>query len=358
MGEQERGNAMQITFFVGNGFDIACGINSSYTDFYSWYCKQEKSDKEHVNRFRETIDNDIKAGKKNWADFEVALGKYTMNFTKENAQQFIDCYEDAHEKLIEYLKKESEYSEDEMTEERVRTLSEGLKNFYAELPPKEKKPFDTLFAEHKNENIIMKFISYNYTDVLDKCIASVAREPFVTWTGSGNHRYSYFVATEITHAHGCLLFHPVFGVNDESQIANKDLMDIPNFAKLMVKPRCVDALGELWHDEVNKAIDDSAVICIFGMSMGITDSIWFERIMGWLQANENRQLIIYWHTQHPSEQRSNWRFLDNISKAQKKITDYSNLTDDKIETINGRIHVIENTKSVLQIELKKGTTMN
>ena len=74
---------MRITFFVGNGFDISCGIHSSYSQFYEWYCKQEKSELDHVNLFRNTIDEDIKAGKKNWADFEEALGQYTKNFTKE-----------------------------------------------------------------------------------------------------------------------------------------------------------------------------------------------------------------------------------------------------------------------------------
>ena len=43
---------MRITFLIGNGFDISCGIRSSYGDFYKWYCKQDKSDKAHVNAFR------------------------------------------------------------------------------------------------------------------------------------------------------------------------------------------------------------------------------------------------------------------------------------------------------------------
>ena len=31
---------MQITFLVGNGFDITAGLDTSYSAFYKWYCQQ------------------------------------------------------------------------------------------------------------------------------------------------------------------------------------------------------------------------------------------------------------------------------------------------------------------------------
>ena len=31
---------MYITFLVGNGFDIASGLDTSYAAFYNWYCNQ------------------------------------------------------------------------------------------------------------------------------------------------------------------------------------------------------------------------------------------------------------------------------------------------------------------------------
>ena len=40
-------------------------------------------------------------------------------------------------------------------------------------------------------------------------------------------------------------------------------------------------------------IDKSQIICIFGMSMGITDKRWWEKICAWLLANPHRILIIY-----------------------------------------------------------------
>ena len=89
------------------------------------------------------------------------------------------------------------------------------------------------------------------------------------------------------------------------------------------------------------------------MSMGYTDATWFERIMEWLQADPNRQIIVFWYTDKPSNKRSTWRYLENEATVRKIITDYSDLTNEKIELIKSRIHIIENTKTVLQLKLKE-----
>ena len=86
---------MKITFMVGNGFDIGLGIESSYIAFYNWYCKRP-SKEEHIQMFKKDIMNDmsrdIPADEKTWADFELGLGEYTANFTKETVYKFIVCY--------------------------------------------------------------------------------------------------------------------------------------------------------------------------------------------------------------------------------------------------------------------------
>lgn len=345
---------MHITFFVGNGFDIACGIQSSYSSFYKWYCTQEieeESGKDHIKNFRSTIDSDIKAGKKNWADFEEALGEYTGQFTKETAEEFIDCYEDAHKNLMKYLANETARFQDDFDESAIKSFRDGLKNFYAELRPKERRQFEELFKSHHLESSSIEFVSYNYTDTLDKIVSVAAKEPLDTWSNSNGRRCTYTISSKVIHAHGQLNYHPIFGVNDENQIANKTLFEIPDFANLMIKPLCVEELGELWHDEADARIKDSTIICIFGMSMGITDSVWFYKIMDWLRESESRHLIIFYHTNHPTDGISNRDTFANVRRARNKIIDYSDYTDQQIEKIRPRIHVIENTKSVLQLKL-------
>lgn len=344
---------MQITFLVGNGFDISCGLNSSYAGFYDWYCKQEKSDKEHVNAFRDEINNDMKSGPKNWANFEEAMGKYTAKFSTDTSQHFIDCYEDAHKHLIKYLEIEtSKFAGDLIDDEEAGKMREGLNNFYSELNSKEIMQLDSLFRADQGNNTIIRFISFNYTSVLDKCIEKAAKSPLRTWTDTNGHHRSLTIDRSVVHIHGRLTRHPVFGVDNEYQIANKELLTVPDFAELMIKPKGVNALGELWHDDSAKCINSSDIICIWGMSMGATDATWFSLIMDWLKAKENRQLIVFWHTDTPSNGVSNYLTLTNRRKAQTLITDYSDLTREKIEVIKQRIHIIENTKTVLRVKLR------
>ena len=41
---------MIITFLVGNGFDLACGLKTKYTDVYEKYCVTESSN-ENIKNF-------------------------------------------------------------------------------------------------------------------------------------------------------------------------------------------------------------------------------------------------------------------------------------------------------------------
>ncbi len=123
----------------------------------------------------------------------------------------------------------------------------------------------------------------------------------------------------------------------------------------MIKSQSVEIIGQLWHEKAKKMINDSNIICIYGMSMGITDTIWFSQIMDWLKANDSRQLIIFWHTNSPSNGRSVWKFWKNKQEARERITDFSDLTDEQIEQLSLRIHIIENSKNVLRVKLKEAT---
>ena len=91
---------MNITFLVGNGFDLACGLKTKYTDVYEKYCVTESSN-ENIENFKKNI---LKDGYKNWTDFEMALprfGKELNDFDK-----FSECLHDFAQFLEEYLEEE------------------------------------------------------------------------------------------------------------------------------------------------------------------------------------------------------------------------------------------------------------
>lgn len=343
---------MQITFLVGNGFDIASGIDTSYGAFYEWYCSQESNVK-HINDFRKDIKKDIKEGGKNWADFELGLGQYTRHFTVDNVNKFFECYEDAHEKIIEFLEEQKlQYNLEDFTEEEIEQFADGILNFYQDLFPQEIKVFEEMFSSDKGNNTVVNFLSFNYTDTLNTIIKHVSKKPLKEWEHNRS-RIRFSVNSNIIHMHGTSAQYPILGVNDETQIANQDLLSVPNFSKIMIKPESVNAIGQLWHSEAEEMISKSRVICVFGMSLGESDSKWWSRILRWLKENSNRHLIIYWYTKTPPNGISVFRELEQQRFVKQIMYKYIDFSESEIANMDSRIHIILNTRNVLSFNLKK-----
>lgn len=343
---------MNITFLVGNGFDISCGVDTSYSAFYKWYCTQP-SGKESISRLKQAITDDIKNGRNNWADFEIGLGHYTSNFTIDTANVFFECYEDAHDMIIKFLEKQkSQYDIENITSDTLSNFVKGILEFYSELSPKEVNMFDQMFKDNsKGFNTKIKFLSFNYTDILDALISHVSKKPLKQWTYNGQN-LNYSIDPQIIHMHGTSTWYPVLGVNDESQIANKDLLNAQTFREIMIKPHSVTSLGELWHSDAETAIANSKIICIFGMSLGATDSKWWIRIIRWLKENSSHHLIIYWYTKNHTNEVSIYKRTIEENNARQALYNHCNLSPNDIENIQPRIHIVLNSKKVLNVALQ------
>lgn len=91
---------MNITYLLGNGFDINIGLKTRYQDFYLYYLNESQLDNPLVQRIKEDINKNIE----NWSDLELAIGKYTANVTSEN--EMINLYNDLADSLEKYLSEE------------------------------------------------------------------------------------------------------------------------------------------------------------------------------------------------------------------------------------------------------------
>ena len=217
--------------------------------------------------------------------------------------------------------------------------------------PREASQIEELFEKHKGEDHTIQFVSYNYTDVLDKIIARIADPPFEVWNNNGQE-HKYAVLPNVIHAHGTLDSFTIFGVNDRYQIANRELLSVENFAEIMIKPTCVKALNETWHKETIEAIKNSTVICIFGMSLGSTDSLWYKTIMKWLKEDENRHLIVFLEKSQKPDKTSCAQYFNNNTEIRKKMDNYADGTNEELNKMHSRIHVIVKTERVLRVKLK------
>ena len=96
---------MNITYIIGNGFDINLGLKSRYVDFYKDYIKRSSTDDAvYIQKFRNEINEFVKqdSNKKDentidWRDLEVALGHWTEKLK-------VDEVEPLYINLIDALK--------------------------------------------------------------------------------------------------------------------------------------------------------------------------------------------------------------------------------------------------------------
>ena len=66
---------MNITYLIGNGFDLNLGLKTKYADFLQEYRNIESGDLV-IGKFKSDIANNLK----HWADAESAFGEYTERF--------------------------------------------------------------------------------------------------------------------------------------------------------------------------------------------------------------------------------------------------------------------------------------
>lgn len=105
---------MNITYLIGNGFDVNIGLKSSYADFYKSYVNNHPDNEpDVVTRFKNKINDCIKnesqkedIQKFDWRDLEVALGQFTNQMNEKEAEIL---YLDINDSLKSYLIKEYEY---------------------------------------------------------------------------------------------------------------------------------------------------------------------------------------------------------------------------------------------------------
>lgn len=280
---------MYITFLIGNGFDINIGLNTRYSDFYKYF-------EENANE-RNMIRNWIKEEKYLWSDLEIRLGQKVAAVNKESLDQFYQDKIELDELLIRYLEIEqerfriTENNKSVIEKEFVRSIKEltdGFSRVDQELI-KNAKDYS------RNETYEYQFITFNYTDILNRIVDSCKKDN----VDIGSHMNS--VGNKMTdrignvfHIHGTIMGEAILGVNDVTQIDNEFLRSERDFTTTFVKEQVNRSLGQQRTERASQIISKSQIICVFGMSIGSSDRMWWQKLVDWLLESNNRKLVIFW----------------------------------------------------------------
>lgn len=85
-------------WIIGNGFDLACKLNTKFWAFIDFYLFQDTNDPD-ISLFKKRI----KENKEEWYDVERQLGQDTVNF--DTIEIYEKCHNDLKTHLYDYIRK-------------------------------------------------------------------------------------------------------------------------------------------------------------------------------------------------------------------------------------------------------------
>lgn len=234
---------MNITYLIGNGFDVNIGLKSRYADFYDTYVKiHSDNEADVIKRFKEGINDYIKNESHkddlqtiDWRDLEVALGQFTDQMDEKEAEVL---YLDVNDRLKEYLINEFKYFDAEafshvffyshlanpVTSHFNRMTVNGIKNFC---------------LSYSGDDLY-NVINFNYTRTIEKLADFHGKRKSIGLSFTGRQAY----LDSVCHIHQTLEDDEILvGVNDVTQIANKKFQDNRLLSNMYIKPNTNRLLG-------------------------------------------------------------------------------------------------------------------
>lgn len=284
---------MNITFLIGNGFDVGLGMDSQFSDFFPQYIEESKNKPEIIRALSESIKNNSDE----WSYFEEQLGEYTSNFRTSSKdaflspRTFLNQFRDFEVSFIRYLNKLEEKISFDDKNRIASVMQNGLAHFweYPRLPYQSFQKIKEGMLYYKNEDITFNFISFNYTQTLENCLSAIPDKTISLYIDG----LIKAKIGKVIHVHGLKNEYPIMGVNDAGQILNEELASDKWFCRYLIKPEANKANRTNFNQEAEVLLENSQIICIYGMSMGKTDKKWWQQIMRCLAKYEHRQMILF-----------------------------------------------------------------
>lgn len=324
---------MNFTFLLGNGFDVGLRLKTRYKDFYPYFIENASKN----NIFRSALEEDSNYEK--WSDLEIALGEFTNKVSISDEERFVKDKVEIDELLKAYLL--DEQKKFQFNENMIQTtMIEALKQVRIGNNEREKALIKATLDYYAGEQYVYQCITFNYTDCVDK-IWDIFSNAEV-----GKHRYAGTVYLDklgqVLHIHGSLADgEMIIGVNDEKQIHNAELVKSRYVKWAMIKPYLNNDIGQNKIQKAKTIIDGSGIICLYGLSIGITDNMWWEYIGEWLKKQGTHILIIYnydpdYISGHPF---TRLRHAENIRNS---FLNKTKLEESERQAVESRIIVYDN----------------
>lgn len=289
---------MNITYIIGNGFDINIGLNTSYQQFLLNYInsKSENENYKVIDWFKNELNDDLEK----WSDAELEFGKFTSKINIDNLDSgkvFEICYKDFVESFCVFLELEQNRIEnDRISSDICQQFCSGIKNYYKGLRRVDRENL----VDHYNTvggAEAYNIISFNYTNIFETIYNKCQIYNIGLGLRNNNSSLKNFLMQPM-NAHGTLNDNTVvFGVDNSKQILDESIFSNchRSVKDLFVKSTADETIGELIDKSSNDILQRSNLIYIYGCSLGETDKTWWNRIIKLLKEKNEARVIMYSH---------------------------------------------------------------
>ena len=321
---------MQTVFLIGNGFDVNLGLKTRYAEFYEYYLdiptdnKNIRALKEHLRENKSDF----------WSDLEIALGKYTTRFS--SFEQIEEVYDDINDEMQKYI-----LSIENMPlfhDIDVNLFKKNISSPESFLSPAETNRIKALYNSIGVTDHYIDIVNFNYTTTIDKIIGYSQKRLEIAPAAYHSSFKTYI--NSILHVHG-MIDDPILGVDNVSQISNEELVKQGEIVDYLVKPSINTTVGNLIDERAKSAILNAKLICIYGMSLGETDAMWW-RLVG-ERLLKGAQLILYVYDDNANNLAA--RKKEKFNKKWRNIFfNIAGISDSKRTELEKRIIIAPNTK--------------
>ena len=196
---------MNILYVIGNGFDKAQGMETSYPEFYKYLIGNSEDASPLLQQVKKEINSDIEK----WSDMEIALCAFTNNV--KDVSEFEDMYYELSGHLEIYLRKQEEsFSPTEKHKERFLQHFLHPEQFIYETEREQSRKAFANKKDYCHYNVMM----LNYTNTLEKLIGEKKY-----WESRDKIKRRL---SNVCYVHGKLGDNIIIGADRIEQIANEE----------------------------------------------------------------------------------------------------------------------------------------
>lgn len=308
---------MNILFILGNGFDLSLGLDTSYKSFLKHYLNSHQP---NTDSFIEDFQKEVWKNLDTWTDLETHLGQWLDD--KMSRDRAIAVHDDLVNELSLYMKNEQERAKpsSKVREQILSNMANVSYHLNWNLDKREITNYISNFVNYTPH--VINTITLNYTDTFERLALQEGENVYQCTDNKINFKFNRPI-----HLHGTVDEGIVLGVNDESQVRNKQLIKENSIQHRFIKPSTINNVYRTGNEELAiNAIEAAHLICIYGSSFGKTDKRIWNHIVN--RVAKNSVYVILFH--YGSESfggNEGPKMVDKIDSLNQQFVSYGVMSD-------------------------------